>query len=145
MANQSVSLKGEKRLISGVTSEMITGKRGQGRLNIMLNCNNGRRQASTPLPLSTPDRTITRTIAMARVAFRVGNLVGLRDVSLSRLNGQPARSPTDASPCPSRDTTHGSGPVWVAAAFTVEDFHLLLFAGLPAHCQDSLIRMSRCT
>ena len=90
--------------------------------------------------VTTPDRTITRTIAMARVAFRVGNLVGVQDVSLSRLNGQPARSPNDASPCPSRDTTHGSGPVWVATAFTVEDFHLLLFAGLPAHYQLSLTK-----
>ncbi len=33
---------------------------------------------------------------------------------------------------------HGLGPVWVATAFTVEDSHLLLFAGLPAHYQTPL-------
>src|SRR3954469_6168594 len=32
-------------------------------------------------------------------------------VALSRLNGQPARSPADASPAPSRGPTHGLGPV----------------------------------
>ena len=30
------------------------------------------------------------------------------------LNGWPVRSPADASPAPSRGTTHGLGPVWVA-------------------------------
>ena len=33
---------------------------------------------------------------------------------LSRLNGWPARSPTDASPASSRMTAHGSGPMWFA-------------------------------
>jgi len=61
--------------------------------------------------LTTPDRVTARDDAVIRVAFRVGNLVGVRDTALSRLNGQPARSPADASPCPSRDTTHGSGPM----------------------------------
>src|SRR5687768_7998162 len=35
-------------------------------------------------------------------------------VALSRLDGWPARSPADASPAPSRGSTHGSGPVWIA-------------------------------
>ena len=64
--------------------------------------------------LTTPNRTVARVVATVRVAFRVGNLVGARDLGLSRLDGQPARSPTDASSCPSRDNMHGSGPVWVA-------------------------------
>jgi hypothetical protein len=34
--------------------------------------------------------------------------------ALSRLNGWPMRSPADASPLPSRATTHGSGPMWIA-------------------------------
>ena len=59
--------------------------------------------------LTTPDRPATRDIAAGRVAFQVGNPVGIRDRTLSRLNGQPARSPADASPGPSRNTTHGSG------------------------------------
>ena len=59
--------------------------------------------------LTTPDRPAARDSATSRVAFQVGNPVSIRDKALPRLNGQPARSPADASPCPSRDTTHGSG------------------------------------
>ena len=64
--------------------------------------------------LTTPGRAATCVNAATRVAFRFGNIVGTRDKALSRLDGQPARSPADASPCPSRDTAHGSGPVWIA-------------------------------
>jgi hypothetical protein len=64
--------------------------------------------------LTTPSRTATRVDAAVRVAFRLGNAVGTRDKALSRLDGQPARSPADASPLPSRAATHGSGPVWIA-------------------------------
>jgi hypothetical protein len=60
--------------------------------------------------LTAPGRPTTRADAVGRVAFRLGNAVGTRDNALTRLNGQPARSPADASPCPSRDRTHGSGP-----------------------------------
>lgn len=59
--------------------------------------------------LTTPNRPAARDDATGRVAFQVGNPVGVRDRTLSRLDGQPARSPADASPCPSRDTTHGLG------------------------------------
>ena len=75
-----------------------------------------------------------RVNAAARVAFRFGNTVGTRDKSLSRLDGQPARSPADASPPPSRGDARLGASV-VRYAFTVEDFHLLLLAGLPAHYQ----------
>jgi hypothetical protein len=64
--------------------------------------------------LTAPDRSATRVDAAARVAFRHGNAVGIRDKGLARLNGQPACSPADASPCPSRDMTHGSGPMRLA-------------------------------
>jgi hypothetical protein len=64
--------------------------------------------------LTTPGRAATCDNAATRVAFRFGNIVGTRDTALSRLDGQPARSPADASPSPSRDTAHGSGPVWIA-------------------------------
>ncbi|MDT7812181.1 MAG: hypothetical protein QOJ42_2097, partial [Acidobacteriaceae bacterium] len=37
---------------------------------------------------------------------------------LSRLNGWPMRSPTDASPIPSRVPTHGSGPMRIATPST---------------------------
>jgi len=59
--------------------------------------------------LTTPDRPATRDTAAGRVAFQVGNPVGIREKSLSWLNGQPMCAPADASPCPSRDNTHGSG------------------------------------
>jgi hypothetical protein len=59
--------------------------------------------------LTTPDWFATRDDAAPHVAFQVGNPVGIRDLALSRLDGQPARSPADASPGPSRNTTHGLG------------------------------------
>ena len=59
--------------------------------------------------LTAPDRPTARDNAAGRVAFQVGNPVGFRDNALTRLNGQPARSPADASPCSSRNTAHGSG------------------------------------
>ena len=58
---------------------------------------------------TTPDRDAPRDNAAPRIAFQVRNPVGVRNLLLSRLNGQPAQSPADASPCPSRNTTHGSG------------------------------------
>ena len=67
-----------------------------------------------PGSLTTPGRSGTRVNALARVAFRHGYGVGARDQILSRLNGWPMQSPTDASPPPSRTTTHGSGPMWIA-------------------------------
>jgi hypothetical protein len=61
--------------------------------------------------LTTPDRAVARDNATVRVAFRDPHLVGVREKVLSRLNTQPTHSPADASPCPSRDITHGSGPM----------------------------------
>jgi len=52
--------------------------------------------------LTAPDRSATRVRAAGRIAFRPGNAVGIRDKGLTRLNGQPACSPADASPCPHR-------------------------------------------
>jgi hypothetical protein len=48
--------------------------------------------------LTAPDRSTARVGAVARIAFRHGNAVGIRDKGLTRLNGQPACSPADASP-----------------------------------------------
>jgi hypothetical protein len=41
---------------------------------------------------------------------------------LSRLNTRPARSPVNASPLPSRATTHDSGPLWAANPSTYDSF-----------------------
>src|SRR5262245_36460934 len=52
-----------------------------------------------------------RAVAPIRVAFHTCDSVGTRDVPLSRLNGWPVHSPTDASPVPSQEPAHGSGPM----------------------------------
>ena len=52
---------------------------------------------------------------------------------MSRLNGWPVRSPTDASPTASRMPAHGSGADVVRYSFIAVDLHHLLLAGLPAH------------
>ena len=60
-----------------------------------------------PGSTTTPGHTGTRAVAPIRVAFHTCDSVGPRDVPLSRLNGWPVHSPTDASPL----LAHGSGPV----------------------------------
>ena len=79
----------------------------------------GRRRLALTPPLVWPSVTVT-TSAPGTVA-------------LSRLNGQPARSPADASPEPSRGPTQRLGAGVDRYSFTVMDFHHLLLAGLPAH------------
>jgi len=50
--------------------------------------------------LTTPGRVATCDNAAARVAFRLGNIVGTRDKALSRLDGQPRLDPLrGSSPC----------------------------------------------
>jgi hypothetical protein len=85
-----------------------------------------------PGSLTTPGRSGACDGAPVRIAFHVKHRVGTRD-TLSRLNGWPMHSPTDASPTPSRTPAHGSGPMWTATPFIVVDLHHLLLAGLPAH------------
>jgi hypothetical protein len=60
---------------------------------------------------TTPGHMDTRAVVPIRVAFRQVNGVGARDEVLSRLNGWPMHSPTDASPVPSQAPAHGSGPM----------------------------------
>ena len=82
-------------------------------LNFQQKCSHFKRQSHSPCmlgSLTAPGRPTARDSAAGRVAFQVGNPVGTRDKGLTRLNGQPARSPADASPCPLRNTTHGAGP-----------------------------------
>ena len=85
--------------------------------------------------LTTPNRPAARDDATGRVAFQVGNPVGVRQRTLSRLNGQPARAPRRrfALPLAGHDARLG-GDV-TRYVFIVEDLHLLLLAGLPAHYQ----------
>ena len=60
---------------------------------------------------TTLGRMDTRVVVPIRVAFRQENGVGAREEGLSRLNGWPMHSPTDASPEPSQEPAHGSGPM----------------------------------
>src|ERR1700720_1571652 len=60
---------------------------------------------------TTPGPTGARNNAPADFAFRQVNNVGTR---ISRLNGWPIRSPTDASPTSSRTPAHGSEATWIA-------------------------------
>jgi hypothetical protein len=62
-------------------------------------------------------RRVARALALARSvllhsAIQTASAPGI--CFLSRLNGWPARTPTDASPTPSRMPAHGSGPMWFA-------------------------------
>jgi hypothetical protein len=53
---------------------------------------------------------------------------------LSRLNGWPMRSPTDASPTSSRVPTHGSGPMRIAIPspwWTCTSYSLPVLIGAP--------------
>ncbi len=63
---------------------------------------------------TTPGRTGACDDAPVRVAFRESDGVGTRIEFLTRLNGWPARTPVNASPCTSRCPAHDSGPVWFA-------------------------------
>src|SRR5271166_3817453 len=62
-------------------------------------------------------RRAGRALAMAHPSVLPsvsGTASAPRMTSISRLNGWPMRSPTDASPTSSRTPAHGSGPMWFA-------------------------------
>jgi hypothetical protein len=67
-----------------------------------------------PGSLTTPSRPDARAVAHGYVAFHHLHGVGTQNGKLSRLNGWPMRSPVNASPEPSRATSHDSGPMWIA-------------------------------
>ena len=86
-----------------------------------------------PGSTTTPGRTNARVCASARVAFRSVDSVDTRENILSRLNGWPACSPTDASPAILADARARLGADVVRYSFIAMDLHHLLLAGLPAH------------
>ena len=67
-----------------------------------------------PGSATTPGRLGARGYAPSRFAFRIRNVVGTRDILLSRLDSWPVRSPVDASPPSLRASAHDSGPMWIA-------------------------------
>ena len=85
-----------------------------------------------PGSLTTPGRNRPRGFATVRIAFRPWNAVGARDESFA------AQWLAYASPCRrfAADLAVDSARLGAGAVretFTVEDFHLMLLAGLPAH------------
>jgi hypothetical protein len=93
-----------------------------------------------PGSTTTPDRRALAKPCLPCFAFRSVNSVGVRNKYLSRLNGWPMRTPTDASDLPSRTSTHGLGSDVVRYSLIAMDFHLLLSAGLPG-ASDSLLNL----
>ena len=88
--------------------------------------------------LTTPGRTATRADAADRVAFRLGNAVGTRDKSAFA-----AQWPACTIPCRRFAGTLAGADARLGAsvgryAFTAEDLHPSLLAGLPAHYQPGL-------
>src|SRR5262249_44876239 len=82
---------------------------------------------------TTPGHTGTRAIAPIRVAFQTADGVGSRDSTLSRLIGWPMHSPADASPTPSREPAHGSGPMRFATPSSWRTFTTYSLPVSPAH------------
>jgi hypothetical protein len=85
--------------------------------------------------LTTPGRTATRVDAADRIAFQLGNVVGTRDNPTFA-----AQWPACTIPCRRFAGTLAGADARLGAsvgryAFTAEDLHPLLLAGLPAHYQ----------
>jgi len=93
---------------------------------------------------TTPGRTCARVNAPVRVAFRRDDGVGTRiHPSIA------AQWLAYAFPCRRfdhilADMTARLGASVVRYAFTAEDFHLILLAGLPAHRLEGWPQASRC-
>ena len=87
--------------------------------------------------LTTPSRAATRAGAAGRVAFQVGNPVGTRNRSAFAAQWPACTIPCRRFAVSLTEHDDGSGAGVGRYAFTVEDFHLLLLAGLPAHYQPA--------
>jgi hypothetical protein len=85
---------------------------------------------------TTPGHMGTRAFAPIRVAFHNADGVGSRDSTLSRLIGWPMHSPADASPTPSREPAHGSGPMRFATPSSWRTFTTYSLPVSPAHRRE---------
>jgi hypothetical protein len=86
-----------------------------------------------PGSTTTPGHMDTRAVVPILVAFRQQNGVGARNEGLSRLDGWPVHSPTDASLAPSRVPAHGSGPMRFATPSSWRTFTAYSLPVSPAH------------
>ena len=96
-----------------------------------------------PGSLTTPDRPGARAGALARVAFRFGNSVGIRNYETFAAQWLACTVPCRRF-APGLAARHARlGADVDRYSFVVSDSHRLLLAGLPAHYQVSLIGTSR--
>src|SRR5271169_5687474 len=95
-----------------------------------------KKRPRVPGSSTTPGRSGARICASVRIAFHVSNRVGTRDLSLSRLNGWPARSPVNASLTPSRMPAHDSGSLWFARPSVQRTCTTYSLPVLPAHLKN---------
>jgi hypothetical protein len=85
--------------------------------------------------LTTPGRAAARDDAAARIAFRSGNAVGTRDKGPFAAQWPACTIPCRRFVCIPAEADARLGASVGRYSFTVEGFHLLLLAGLPAHYQ----------
>src|SRR3954447_17754982 len=97
-------------------------------------------RACMPGSLTTPDRPGARAGALARVAFRFGNSVGIRNHGTDGVRWLACTVPCRRF-APGLAARHARlGADVDRYSFVVSDSHRLLLAGLPAHYQIPLIR-----
>ena len=82
---------------------------------------------------TTPGRTVLAAIATVRMAFRHRDVVGARDESSFAARWLAYASPYRRFAADLAIDSARLGASAMRQTFTVEDFHLILPAGLPAH------------
>jgi hypothetical protein len=90
-----------------------------------------------PGSLTTPGRTCACVGAQLRVAFRRGYGVGTRDDASIAAQWLACAFPCRRFGRALTDTSARLGASVARYAFTAEDFHLILLAGLPAHSLEA--------
>jgi len=86
-----------------------------------------------PGSLTAPGRNRPRGFATVRIAFRPWNAVGARDDKSFAAQWLAYASPCRRFAADLAVDSARLGAGAVRETFTVEDFHLMLLAGLPAH------------
>src|SRR3954469_14184884 len=100
----------------------------------------GPERACMPGSLTTPDRPGARAGALARVAFRFGNSVGIRNHGSFAVQWLACTIPCRRF-VPGLAARHARlGADVISYSFVVSASHRLPLAGLPAHYQVPLIR-----
>src|SRR5208283_2292008 len=89
-----------------------------------------------PGSLTTPGRNRPRGFATVRIAFQPWNAVGARDDKSFAAQWLAYASPCRRFAADLAVDSARLGAGAVRETFTVEDFHLMLLAGLPAHSKD---------